>query len=96
MKPTSVHIMCGDTQITHDKTYQQGEYVPEFEYSGGGGTSFGPIIDRIREQNPIFALLFTDGYFSMPNLDDIDTDIFWIIKGNPGFTAPKGAVIHFE
>lgn len=96
MNPLSTHIMTGDTRIILDKTYDQGDFIPEFEYSGGGGTIFEPIMNAIREEQPIFALLFTDGYFSMPNMDGIDTDIFWIIKGNPGFTAPKGQVIHFE
>jgi predicted metal-dependent peptidase len=96
MNPISTHIMTGDTRIILDKTYDQGDFVPEFEYSGGGGTIFEPIMDAIREEQPIFALLFTDGYFSMPDMEGINTDIFWIIKGNPGFTAPKGQVIHFE
>jgi predicted metal-dependent peptidase len=96
MNPISTRIMTGDTRIILDKTYDQGDFIPEFEYSGGGGTIFEPIMDALREEQPIFALLFTDGYFSMPNMDDIDTDIFWIIKGNPGFTAPKGEIIHFE
>lgn len=96
MNPVSTHIMTGDTRIILDKTYDQGDFIPEFEYSGGGGTIFEPIMNAIREEQPVFALLFTDGYFSMPNMDGIDTDIYWIIKGNPGFTAPKGEVIHFE
>lgn len=96
MNPKQTRIMTGDTRIVLDKTYDQGDFIPEFEYSGGGGTIFEPIMEAIREEQPVFALLFTDGYFSMPNMDGIDSDIFWIIKGNPGFTAPKGEVIHFE
>ena len=96
MNPKSTHIMTGDTRIILDKVYDQGDFIPEFEYSGGGGTYFEPIIEAIREEQPIFALLFTDGYFSMPDMEGINTDIFWIIKGNPEFTAPKGEVIHFE
>ena len=96
MNPKAVRIMTGDTRIILDKKYDQGDYIPEFEYSGGGGTYFEPIIEALKEEEPVFALLFTDGYFSMPDLDDVHTDIFWIIKGNPGFTAPKGEVIHFE
>lgn len=96
MNPRSVHVMTGDTAIILDKTYEQGEFIPEFEYSGGGGTIFEPIMQALREEQPLFALLFTDGYFSMPNMDGIDSDIYWIIKGNPGFSAPKGEIIHFE
>lgn len=96
MNPKSVRIMTGDTRIVLDKTYDQGDFIPEFEYSGGGGTYFEPIMEAIREEEPVFALLFTDGYFSMPDMEGINTDIFWIIKGNPGFEAPKGEIIHFE
>lgn len=96
MDPISAHIMTGDTQIHLDKTYEQGDFIPEFEYEGGGGTIFEPVMDRLREHQPVFALLFTDGYFSMPDMTGIESDIFWIIKGNPEFTAPKGEVIHFE
>lgn len=96
MNPKAVRIMTGDTRIILDKKYDQGDYVPEFEYSGGGGTYFEPIVKALEEEEPLFALLFTDGYFSMPDLSNVHTDIFWIIKGNPGFTAPKGEVIHFE
>jgi predicted metal-dependent peptidase len=96
MNPKSVRIMTGDTRVILDKTYDQGDFIPEFEYSGGGGTYFEPIMQALREEEPVFALLFTDGYFSMPDMSDINTDIFWIIKGNPGFHAPKGEIIHFE
>ena len=96
MNPDSVRVMTGDTRIILDKTYEQGDFIPEFDYGGGGGTLFEPIVKALEEEDPIFALLFTDGYFSMPDLSNVNTDIFWIIKGNPGFTAPKGTVIHFE
>jgi len=96
MAPESVHIMTGDTQIILDKTYAKGDFIPEFEYSGGGGTVFEPIFDAIREEQPRFALLFTDGYFGIPSFEGIDADIFWIIKGNPSFNPPQGEVIHFE
>ena len=96
MNPKWAHIMCGDTRITYDEKFDQGDYIKPFEYSGGGGTIFGPIIDAIREEEPEFALLFTDGYFSMPDMDGITSDIFWIIKGNPSFDPPMGRVIHFE
>lgn len=96
MDPLRTRIMTGDTKIILDKTYEKGEFIPEFEYSGGGGTHFEPIIEALKEEEPVFALLFTDGYFTMPDLSDVNTDIFWIIKGNPQFEAPKGYVIHFE
>jgi predicted metal-dependent peptidase len=96
MNPKSAHIMTFDTKVHLDKTYEQGDFIPEFELEGGGGTIVQPLLDAIKEEDPAFAIIFTDGYFSAPNMADIDSDIFWIIIGNPQFTAPKGTVIHFE
>lgn len=96
MNPKTAHIMTFDTKVHLDKTYDQGDFIPEFELEGGGGTNVQPLLAAIKEENPAFALIFTDGFFNPPNMDDIDSDIFWIIKGNPQFTAPKGTVIHFE
>ena len=48
----------------------------------------------IIEEDPVVALIFTDGGFSMPKFDEIPTDIYWIIKGNRNFDPPQGTVIH--
>jgi len=96
MNPLSAHIQTFDTRVHLDKTYEQGDFIPEFELMGGGGTNVQPLLDAIKEEDPKFALIFTDGYFATPNMDDIDSDIFWIIKGNPEFTAPRGTIVHFE
>jgi predicted metal-dependent peptidase len=96
LNPATAHIQTFDTRVHLDKTYECGDFIPEFELKGGGGTDVQPLLDAIREEDPKFALIFTDGYFDTPNMDDIDVDVFWIIKGNPEFTAPHGVVIHFE
>lgn len=97
MKPTSAHVMTGDTKIQLDKTYDMGDELDEWELTGGGGTVVQPVIDVIAEESPVFALLFTDGYFPVPNMDAVgDTEIFWVIKDNPGFEPVKGHVIPFE
>jgi predicted metal-dependent peptidase len=89
--------MTIDTKVHLDKTYEAGDELDEWELTGGGGTEVQPVIDAIAEEEPAFALIFTDGYFTMPNMDAItDTHIFWIIKDNPGFEAPKGEMIPFE
>jgi predicted metal-dependent peptidase len=97
MKPTSAHVMTGDTKIQLDKTYDMGDELDEWELTGGGGTVVQPVIDVIVEENPVFALLFTDGYFPVPDMSQVtDTEIFWVIKDNPRFKPVKGHVIPFE
>ena len=97
MNPITAHVMTIDTEVHLDKTYEAGDELDEWELTGGGGTEVQPVIDAIAEESPAFALIFTDGYFPMPNMDAItDTDIFWIIKDNPEFNPPKGIAIPFE
>jgi predicted metal-dependent peptidase len=96
MKPSSAHVMTGDTQIQLDKTYDMGDELDEWELTGGGGTNIQPVVDAIVEEDPTFALVFTDGYFSVPDLSQINTQVFWIIKDNKQFKPEKGIVIPFE
>jgi predicted metal-dependent peptidase len=96
MQPTSMRLMTFDTRVHLNKMYQEGEEIDDVELKGGGGTNVQPLLDSIKDENPAFALIFTDGYFATPNMDGITSDIFWIIKGNPGFTAPMGVVIPFD
>lgn len=97
MNPVTAHVMTIDTKVHLDKTYEAGDELDEWELTGGGGTEVQPVIDAIVEESPAFALIFTDGYFPIPNMDAItDTAIFWIIKDNPEFQPPKGVMIPFE
>ena len=96
MQPSSMRLMTFDTEVHLNEMYQEGEELNEINLEGGGGTNVVPLLNSIREENPVFALIFTDGYFATPNMDGITSDIYWIIKGNPGFTAPMGVVIPFD
>jgi len=96
LHPERVRLMTFDTVVHLNKTYEEGENMDDIVLEGGGGTIVQPLLDSIREEEPLFAIIFTDGYFSTPNMDNIHSDIFWIIKGNPGFTAPKGIIIDFD
>jgi predicted metal-dependent peptidase len=96
LAPDSMRLMTFDTQVHLNKMFTTGDELMELELKGGGGTNVQPLLDSIREETPAFALIFTDGYFGTPNMDGIDTDVYWIIKGNPGFIAPHGVVIPFN
>lgn len=98
--PEWFHLMTWDTQVHHDKVYEAYEDLPEQNLpdGGAGGTIIEPLIKLIRKKKPVFALIFSDGYFTMPNLDGIETDLYWIItkKGTNNFDAPKGVVIRMN
>lgn len=94
LKPESMRIQTFDTRVHMDKLFKWGESLDKLVLKGGGGTEIGPLLQRIREENPRFALIFTDGFFSVPDTSGIYSDIFWIIKGNKKFQNPIGTIIH--
>ena len=96
LQPQTMRLMTFDTQIHLNELYSAGDDLDEVELKGGGGTNITPLLDSIQKENPQLALIFTDGVFSMPNMDDISSDIIWIVLKNPGFKPPKGKVIHFN
>ena len=96
LNPVSTRVISVDTQIHDDLEYAQGEYIHELVLHGGGGTEIGPVIEKIREEQPKLALIFTDGYFSMPDLSGLSTDLIWIIINNPTFTVNTGTVVYYD
>jgi len=96
MQPTQMRLQSFDTIVHHDKMYYKGDNLDDVELMGGGGTNVQPLLDSIRKEDPVFALIFTDGHFDPPNVTGINSDIYWIINSNPRFQPPIGEVIHFN
>lgn len=96
MKPEKMRIQTFDTRVHMDKMFNEGDSLDKLVLKGGGGTNVGPLIEVIRKEQPEFALIFTDGFFSTPDMTNITSEIFWIIKGNKGFKNPVGTIIHFD
>lgn len=94
LKPVSMRCITFDTKIHMNEVFYEGDTLPESKLEGGGGTNVHPIMKYIMEEDPVVALIFTDGGFSMPTFEDTPTDIYWIIKGNRNFKPTKGTVIH--
>lgn len=94
INPDWFHLMTWDTEVHHDKVYESYDDLPteQLPDGGAGGTIIEPLIKLIKEKKPRFALIFSDGYFSEPNMDGIESDIYWIItkQGDSNFRAPHG------
>jgi predicted metal-dependent peptidase len=69
------------------------EPIPHLK--GGGGTSFVPVMDHLREKKPDVDVLiyFTDGYGDFGT--DPGFDVIWVIN-NMHVTPPYGKVIRVE
>lgn len=90
LQPKKLTSMSFDVEVHECATYHMGDFIPEFEMMGGGGTDVGPLIQYLKDNSPELCVIFTDGYFSKPDMQGLTTDIFWIITGNKRFKPPDG------
>jgi predicted metal-dependent peptidase len=96
LKPQRLRIMSFDTAVHCDEVIAPGDAFSDVELMGGGGTNVEPFIKSIREDEPELAIIFSDGYFYMPDMGNLATDLIWIILNNPEFKAPYGTVIYLD
>lgn len=95
LEPEIIDFIQFDTKIkTNDKVKTLAD-LRAVNFHGRGGTRIAPVFDWIIENKPVVSVIFTDGFFAMPELRP-KTPILWIIHSNPTWTAPVGRVIHFE
>ena len=96
LHPKKMRILGFDTEIHDDLEFTEGDSLESVNLTGGGGTYIGPVIDTIHKDNPEITIIFTDAEFTLPHLDDIESDLIWIIKGNHPFEPSKGEVVRFQ
>ena len=72
----------------------------DFNFIGGGGTSFRPIFDKVKEKGikPKALFYFTDTYGDFPD-EDPGYPVFWLVPTDygekPSVDVPFGTVIPF-
>ena len=62
---------------------------------GGGGTSFEPCIEWLKDNKPDVAIIFTDTYAPMPSSKP-SVPFIWAVVDNFEFEAPFGKVVFIE
>lgn len=78
-------LQC-DAQITHDRVYDDVRAIPKgLAVSGGGGTEFVPVFDRLASSPPQALIFFTDGYGDAPRLPP-PYPVLWLLT--PDGTPP--------
>lgn len=95
MNPSEMHIGCFDHQLHEIQILMPGEELDQVKMLGGGGTNFDAPLAYVKEHSPELAIIFTDGYAPMPNID-ITTPVLWIVYNYPDFKTDIGTVIHFS
>lgn len=95
LQPQTLKIITFTTEIVDIFEYECGASINDIQLVGRGGTDIEPVLSYIKDHQPEVTLIFTDGFFSHP---DIVTrcDIFWIIIDNPRFEFPEGKIIYYD
>lgn len=89
-KPEWMHLLTFDTKIQQDKKYYPGDDTDDIKFTGGGGTHLRMVEKRMRQEQPEYCIIMTDGFVQVPAFENIDTDIIWIIvDGDRNFQASR-------
>ncbi len=81
-------------EITHQATFD------EFSFTGGGGTNFKPVFDKIKEKGmrPKALFYFTDTFGDFPD-EDPGYPVYWLVRSFVGDNSerfvPFGNVVKF-
>lgn len=98
---TKFKVECLITQfnstIIHSSYVKNKKELLDYEFYSGGGTRIFPVLNHIRESKPKVSVIFTDGYFMLPESKDLKgLKIIWVIIGNPDWKLPKSKIIHYK
>lgn len=66
LNPVLMTIILWDTSIQFEKTFREDEVLDNIPSSGGGGTSLGPVYQRVAQLNPEALVIFTDLAVNIP------------------------------
>lgn len=92
MYKVPVYLLEADHTVHRAKWVQPNEQIPSLK--GGGGTSFVPVMDHLKETKPDVDVLvyFTDGWGDFGN--DPGFDVIWVV--NSSAQPPYGKTIRIN
>lgn len=86
-----------NTTVFHSSHVKNKKELLDYKFYVGGGTCIFPVLDHIKESKPKVSVIFTDGYFLLPDVKDLKgLKIIWVIIGNPDWKLPKSKIIHYK
>lgn len=96
MKPHRMTILDCDTKIHTVYEIDEGQDIMELQFTGGGGTKCGPVIEFCETNKTTALVYFTDLYMAeYPH--PIDFPLLWIVYNNPNRTKVNiGEITHYD
>jgi len=92
--PTQMTIIDCDSEIHQVHHIDQTTDILSLKFSGGGGTSFQPVLDYVTK-HPTQALIYFTDLYGEDDLDPVDYPILWICNSNHP-PAPIGETIYAD
>ena len=92
IKPTNLTILDCDADIHNIYKVDHNDHILTYKFSGGGGTSFYPVIDYCKEHDTNLLVYFTD-LDAQQITEKQDYPIIWVCSTNHA-PAPTGITIY--
>ncbi len=85
-----------DAELHSFKEIAPASGMEDFDFSGGGGTSFRPVFEEIERRGirPRAVFYFTDTAGDFPQ--DPGYPVFWLVPSGQGGSVPFGQMINFD
>lgn len=95
LKPSKITFVQFDTKIRAVDELKKLSDIKKLKFTGRGGTIIEPVFDWIEQHQPKAVVVFTDGYFSIPQPPKVTSNFVWVIYDHPQFKNPNGKLIHY-
>lgn len=93
-QPELMTVCTFDTSVRDTYVFEKDDPYDKIIVNGRGGTDLEDVFEKIQEERPTLAIIFTDMEVYIP--DDPGIPILWICVDNPKATAPYGRLIHID
>jgi predicted metal-dependent peptidase len=95
-KPSSVEVIYFDSEICNEETFHAPYDDIRLKMTGGGGTCFTPVMNRVNElhSDARVLIMFTDLYGSCNAAIGIDS--MWVTESDSDMSPPFGEVIRAD
>jgi predicted metal-dependent peptidase len=81
MRPEKMTIIDCDSRIHNIYEIDSNTDILSLDFTGGGGTSFLPVLDYVTE-HPTQALVYFTDLYGETNLPEVDYPVLWICNSD--------------
>lgn len=95
VNPVELTLIDCDTRINHIYNCDSNTEIQSLKFTGGGGTSFKPVIEYCKKHSPVALIYFTD-LWATQITEDPGFPILWVCYDSYHEPAPIGETIYYQ